>query len=259
MEPMTSEHILWEESHYSKVHLFKGLMFSAPGIMLYIFGIVYFSLGLLSMGLIFLVCPLLYIGGPRAFFFIKFTDSTLSLKRRYFGRTKKFVLSTIFKIEIEIYKRTEWYRSKPRAWFATLKFRINIFTASKEEKYSFYRIFFARKTSGFGRSDPEAKRKAIHNRTDFENNLRNLEAFFPNLIFVKDVAPPSKELGPGFWGTTICCISFLLLIILFSAFIIREDPYSIMVSIILYSIMIGLCITNAIYRYLKQKKGKNLS
>ena len=258
MESMKSESIVWEESHYSKTFLYLGLIFLAPGIFLCICGVIYFSIVLLSFGLIVLLCPLLYIGGPRAYFFIKFTKSTISFKRRYFGHTKKFMLSDIFKIEIEIYKKTEHYRSDPGVWSAELKFRINIYTASKVKNYSFYRIFSVKKTSGFGRSDPEAKENAMQKRTNFENSLRNLEVLFPQLIFVNDVAKPQKELGPGFWGATICFISLLLMTLFVAAFVFREERFSLMIGIILYSVFIGICITNTIYRYLKQKK-KNIS
>ena len=96
----------------------------------------------------------------------------------------------------------------------------------------------------------------MQDRSDFENNLRNLEILFPDLIFIKDAVPPSKELGSGFWGATICFISLLLMILFFSAFVIGENPFSLLIGIILYSIMIGICITNAFYRYFKQKKKK---
>ncbi|MFX1258378.1 MAG: hypothetical protein ACFFAN_11000 [Promethearchaeota archaeon] len=142
---------IWED------HLDSGKHFLIFGAFLAFFGIILAPLGLF----ILLPSGILLIYFQKKII-IEFTASSLKIRKRLLGKTRKFKLSDIYKIEIVIIKRKIYYHSKSGNYNAILKFKIAILTDIKHYKYNYIYIFRQKKKSAF-KGYKEAKEKAKKN------------------------------------------------------------------------------------------------
>jgi len=178
---LNSEGSIWEESfNFGGRYLFFGLLFIFMGIILAPIGLFIF----LPFGIYLIYYPKRHL--------IKFTDSHLIIRLRLLGKTRKLSLSKLYKVSLIISKRKIYYHSDSGTYNAILKFKLIVLASDGEYKYKFTWIHHKRRESIFG-GYREAKEEAIRKRRSFEQQLKQLQIIFPNLITFIDDYPKEKQ------------------------------------------------------------------
>jgi len=180
--------IIWEENTYSKFNIFRigcilFLLFCS--FLLIRWGI--FELDTrLGLGALFILVitlfMLFYFLFSKVFFKIQFSNSKLIITQGNLGRTRKFELTKLMKVEIIMIKIPIWHKvGKKKVWTSKLLLILKVFdTYYKENVFIFKKIKSQLKTT----KQVKNKEDALNLKLKFEDKLKELKNSFSNLIHI---------------------------------------------------------------------------